>query len=222
MIDWPVVATWLKSTVPGIIVLGAIGSIAAVAILRICGFILKRAWNAALPRLIVVNVRPFATGALHMHRFLATGRPVQGIVYAVGAIVGLNIWFVLLALFIVGLLVVVRAQTESLVSVAFLSGAAGYSVLMMVRSFLNVAGIASILFYRDMREVSQILKDPDMVMAFTEVIGNEIQAAKDAADAAVAEAAKAKTAAVQSPPSSPSSAAPAAGTSPPTVPPNSG
>src|SRR5687767_13707983 len=99
--DWATTEAWLKTTILGIIILGALGSIAAAFMLKFAGLILRKLAARLIPWLIVSNVRPFTSAALHCVRFANTGRWAQLVVYAVGVMVALNAWFVIVALCVV-------------------------------------------------------------------------------------------------------------------------
>jgi len=87
----PEIAVWLKSTVPGIVILGAIGSILAFSLLRLAYFLLKLAiavLRRILPEAIIrilifiiqmfaFAVRPLVLNAILCRRFIRDGKPAQ-------------------------------------------------------------------------------------------------------------------------------------------------
>src|SRR4051794_30741574 len=94
-IDWHAVADWLKTTVLGIVTLGAIGSIVAVLSLKIAAVVGKRVFGAALERFFFWNFRPFSYAALLSYRYAAEGRWADLVIYCVSLFASFAAFFVL-------------------------------------------------------------------------------------------------------------------------------
>jgi hypothetical protein len=153
---WLEVELWLKTTIPGIIVLGAVGSIVAYYVIKIASAVARRIFRVALERLIVFNFKPFTMSAILVNRFASTNRPTHLVIYALGALIALNAWVVILLLCLVALVVVaVQFGTSAPGLLATLIGGTSLSAIMLLRQLMSAAGVASLLFYKDMQETNR-------------------------------------------------------------------
>src|ERR1043166_6841010 len=104
--DWHAIAAWLKSTILGIILLGAIGSILAVAILKASSWVGKRLFTAAFDRFMLFNFRPFSFAALLTYRYAGEGRWADLVIYAVSVLTSAAAELVLFAIGVLATVIV--------------------------------------------------------------------------------------------------------------------
>jgi len=183
-------SAWLKSTIPGIIVLGAIGSILAYYILRLASAIGKRIVKPMLESVIFSNVRPFSEAALLTLGFANTNRWAQMVCYATFVFVEFAANFILFGLSLIATIVVlVHFGIDPPGLPITLVAITGFLLILLVRSFAALAGVYTVLFFRDRSAAMAALRDRRAVlnvieMVFANQAGTSQSAAGDASAAA--------------------------------------
>lgn len=178
----PQIEVWLRSTIPGLIVLGAVGSIVGYLALKALSKLFRKLGFAALDRFMAFNFRPFTSSAILCHRFANTGRGDHLVVYAVGSLVALNAWFVIFATCLIATVVVavhIGVSAPGLLGTLF--AATGLAGIILVRQGMSAAGIAAVLFYRDIKEVTAAMKDSKFVFSATARMMKDLEAKAEAA-----------------------------------------
>ena len=170
-IDWNLTSTWLKTTVGGIITLGAIGSIVAFAALKVVGAIGKRLFRVAFDRFMFSNVRPFSFAALLCYRYAAEGRWADLVIYTIGLFASFSADLVLFGVCLLATVVVAIqlgiASPGLLVTLVIFTG---LTFILLLRDLMSIAGIWAARFHQEHTELRKLLKDKTTFFQLTDQI----------------------------------------------------
>src|ERR1044071_1539893 len=174
-LDWKAVSEWLKTTVPGVITLGAIGSIVAVGLLKAASIIGRRLFKSTLDRLFFSTFRPFSFAALLTYRYPAEGRWADLVIYAISLCRAAAAEFVLFGIGVLSTVIIaLRLGVQSpglLVTVVIFTGVLG---ILLLRDVMGIAGIWAVRFQRDHVELRKLLKNKELFDQLTDQIFRNI------------------------------------------------
>ena len=161
---WPIVSEWLKTTIPGIVILGMFGSIVAYYVLKLFAFIGRKVFKPMVDRVLLSGVRPFSEGILMTMGFASSGRWAQLVSYVVFVMTTFVGNFVLFALSLIATIVVILhfgidPPTLPITLVAI----TGLLFISFVRSFALMGGMFTVLFLQDRNAATRVLKDSETV-----------------------------------------------------------
>jgi hypothetical protein len=156
---------WLKTTVLGIILLGAIGSIAALYILKLLRWLLRKpAWRVYF-RVLISNLRPLLVSWLMTSRYVETKEDVKLLVNSMMLIASANVALVLFILFSVESASYFFTVGVQLTAFSFfLVTLACLSFIFLLRSTAAVAGMFSVLLLDDYLRAKELLKSKASVL----------------------------------------------------------
>jgi len=174
--EWHHISEWLKTTIPGIVILGAFGSIIAVLILKIVSALGKRLFQAALDRLFFSYFRPFSYSALLCYRYVAEGRWADLVIYAVAEfafLTGASLFFGLsfVATIVVAILLGVQSPGLLLTLVVI----TGVALTVFIRSMMSIAGLWAVRYQHEHRELKNLLSDKKKFYELTDQIFKNMQ-----------------------------------------------
>lgn len=150
---------WLKNSIPGIILLGALGSILALVLLGLAKRLLIQGFTL-LEKFILLNYRPYVVSRLLTRRFLNRGETAKLVVYAALSFGGWA-WDSLLLLMLASL-AVIRFSTSALQGwgIGYCLVVGAFVVLMLwLRDAVGAAGVFSVLFSDDSKEMKRLRRD---------------------------------------------------------------
>jgi hypothetical protein len=204
--DWHSLSEWLKSTVPGIITLGAIGSVIAAIVLKLVSMIGRRLFRVALDRFFFFNFRPFSFSALIAYSYVAQGRWADLVIYAVGEFATFVATFTLFWICLLATVIVaIRLGVQAPGLLSTLAAFTGLAFIMLLRNLMSIAGLWAVRFQREHLELRKLLKNKQAFYELTDQIFENLQAPPQAAPPAQQSqpAAAPPSAPPQAPPASP-------------------
>jgi hypothetical protein len=176
-IEWHSVSEWLKTTVPGIITLGTIGSVIAVLLLKVAAVVWKRAFGAALERFFLWNFRPFSFAALITYRYAAEGRWADLSIYATSLFTSAAAFLVLFGVSLIATIAVaVQLGVKAPSLLATLVVFTGVTFILLLREVMSVAGLWSVRFQREHVALRNLLKNKQAFFDLTDQIFKNLQA----------------------------------------------
>lgn len=154
-------ADWLRTSIPGLILIGTLGSLAALLLLRLVKLLTKRLlFPLGLRLLVPIMVRPLLQAAALTKRFVNRSEDTKLIVYAINTIGLYFLRFGLLTLLVLTTIIYFVYAGPRLTGVSFaLMSLSGLLFILVVRDLFASAGILAVLLLNDLREVKRILKD---------------------------------------------------------------
>lgn len=164
MPEWPVVSEWLRTTIPGIVLLGMLGSIVAYYVLKLFAVIGRRVFKPLMDRVLLSGVRPFSEGILMSMGFASSGRWAQLVSYVVFVMTTFVGNFVLFSLSLIAtIIVIVHLGIDPPALPITLVTITGLLFIMFIRSFATMAGMFTVLFLQDRNAAANVLKDRETV-----------------------------------------------------------
>ena len=167
---------WLKTTVPGIILLGAVGSIVALFILKALGWIARRLALTAAERFFFFALRPMMTAYLLASRYARSNDLKRLIALSVMVTGGFFLSTGLSVVLIVAVIFYFTTVGPILTPAAFvLVTSTGLILIMWVRDGAALAGIFRTLLERDYKEAKLAFKDKDLALRAYEDFQGELK-----------------------------------------------
>lgn len=170
--SWEHTEDWLKNTVPGIIVLGATGSILAYYLIKL----FRVAFLKVLDGVMFSHLRPFVLSQLLTIRFLKRNDLPRLITWLLFTIVGFLISTGIFMVFTVLAAVYFTAfgihSTRLAVTIVAIVGLSG---IFWFRDCFTVMGVAKELLFTDYKELKALLKEKGAVIALAKHFNAELQ-----------------------------------------------
>ncbi|PYJ09029.1 MAG: hypothetical protein DMF06_11250 [Verrucomicrobia bacterium] len=163
---------WLKGTVFGVLLLGAVGSISAYVFIEVAKYLGKRLLISIVARakatgkwVLASNLRPFARSFALAAKYTTAEDTPRLVVWATTSAVS---FWTTLALFTASLVttvaIAIHFRLSSPVLLAFMIGVSGLIAIFLLRAFADLLALYIVMFNRDIEEINEHLKDDDTVI----------------------------------------------------------
>ncbi|HEY2091304.1 MAG TPA: hypothetical protein VGJ81_05415 [Thermoanaerobaculia bacterium] len=168
-------AVWLKGTVPGIILLGALGSIVAYFLLQIASWLGRRLalWivgraRAAGKQVLLFNLRPFARTLAIMLKYAGEKNQPKLVVWAMSILVAFwSEWTLFAGSLIATVVIGMYFGASRPVLLATIAGTTILLGVFLLRSVAELLAVYMVMFRRDVDQLNEALKSDSSVIFFS-------------------------------------------------------
>lgn len=160
------VTDWLKNTILGTILLGALGSVLALFILKVMRWVAQKLGLFALKRFLIFQVRPFVQAGLLASRYAKSGDNHRLTMLFTFVVVSFAITCLLFIVFLFATIVDLAALGAHPRGLAvLLVTITGLLLVFLVRDIFALAGVSAFVFHSDFKEITKLTKNRDFVVA---------------------------------------------------------
>ena len=160
MLTYEGIVSWLKSSILGIIILGALGSILAIFMLRFLKWLVRRYALTCLASYAARNVRPYILASVMTTRLIRMKETEKLIFYSLYSAVSFMFNTVIMEVLIIATVYVFIKYGTTLGNLQIVMVALTFiAANCWVREMFSFSGITRVLLYDDYLEVTKKLKD---------------------------------------------------------------